>query len=613
MTLKSKLDSRLALLNNCRNLLTRADQRKIVVVAIVQILLSVLDLVGVAIIGVIGALTVNGIQSKPAGSRVTSVLQQIGLEKFNFHSQVAILGIIAGVVFIFRTLLTVYLSRRIFFFLAHKSAAASSDLISKLLSRPMLEVRLKSTQENIYALTAGINAIMLGVIGNIVSIVSDTSLMLILSVGLFLVDPVIATSCVVIFSLIGVLLYFLLNKRAKILGVDRSRFDIASYEKLTEVFSAYRELVVKGRRSYYAKEISKIRHSLGDISAEVAFMPLISKYVIESVVILGALLLSAIQFVLQDATHAIATLAIFLAAGSRIAPAALRIQQGALQMKSSLGVSLPTLELIERLKGHKAEAHFMSKANSDNYLGFKAEITLEKVSFCYPNSPEKTIDDVSLKIAEGKIACLVGPSGAGKTTLVDLILGVITPCSGNVLVSGVSPLDSIKKWEGAIAYVPQDVTIINGSILENVCLGYNTDEIELEKVWNAIRLAELEEYVKSLPNGLNTQVGERGTKISGGQRQRLGIARALSTSPKILVLDEATSSLDGQTESDIANSIQALKGEVTVITIAHRLSTVRGADVVLYLDKGSLIFQGSFDEVRKNVPDFDRQALLMGL
>jgi ABC-type multidrug transport system fused ATPase/permease subunit len=342
-------------------------------------------------------------------------------------------------------------------------------------------------------------------------------------------------------------------------------------------------------------------------------MPLVSKYVIESVVILGALLLSAIQFVLQDATHAIATLAIFLAAGSRIAPAALRIQQGALQMKSSLGVSLPTLELIERLKGHKAETYFMNKTNSDNYLGFKAEIALEKVSFRYPNSPEKTIDDVSLKIAEGKIACLVGPSGAGKTTLVDLILGVIAPSSGNVLVSGVSPLDSIKKWEGAIAYVPQDVTIINGSILENVCLGYNTDEIELEKVWNAIRLAELEEYVKSLPNGLNTQVGERGTKISGGQRQRLGIARALSTSPKILVLDEATSSLDGQTESDIANSIQALKGEVTVITIAHRLSTVRSADVVLYLDKGSLIFQGSFDEVRKNVPDFDRQALLMGL
>ena len=613
MRIKSKLSGRYRVLNNCRNLLSPKDQKKIIAVGIVQVSLSFLDLAGVAVIGVIGALTVNGIQSKAPGNRVNFFLKFIGLDKFDFQTQIAILGLIAGVILISRTLFSVYFTRRTYFFLAHKSAKASSELVSKLLTRPILEARAKSTQETIYALTAGVNGILLGVIGNIVAIVSDTSLLLILSIGLFIVDPIVAFSSVVLFSIIGILLYLLLNKRAKILGVKRSKFDIVSFETITEVLSAYRELIVKGRRNYYSEKIGKIRYSLGDISAEVAFIPLISKYVIESVVVLGALVLSAIQFVLQDASHAVATLSIFLAAGSRIAPAALRIQQGAIQIKSSLGASFPTLEMIDRLEGASLSPIINSSTPSYSHSGFSANVHVEAISFTYPKSANRIISNMSFKIREGDLVCFVGPSGAGKTTLVDLILGVLNPDEGRILISGVTPLESIEKWEGAIAYVPQDVTIINGTFLENVGLGFEVEDLDLIQVWRALRMAELEEYVKSLPKGLETQVGERGTKISGGQRQRLGIARALLTNPKLLVLDEATSSLDGQTESDISNSIQALKGHVTVITIAHRLSTVKKADAVLYLDKGSLIFQGTFDEVRENVPDFDRQAQLMGL
>ena len=613
MRTRSELLSRFRVLNNCRNLLNPNDQKKIIAVGIIQILLSFLDLAGIAVIGVIGALTVNGIQSKVPGNRVSTLLELIGLETYTFQNQIAILGVAAGLILVTRTLFSVYFTRKTYFFLAHKSAKASSELVSKLLSRPLLEVRLKSTQETIYGLTSGVNGILIGVIGTIVAIVSDTALLLILSIGLFVVDPIIAISSAAIFSIIGMLLYLLLSLRVKNLSVNRSKLDIASYESITEALSSYRELVVKGRRKFYANKIGKIRYSLGDISAEVAFIPLISKYVIESVVVLGALLISAVQFVLQDASNAVATLSIFLAAGSRIAPAALRIQQGAIQIRSSLGSSFPTLELIDRLSDTKIQND--SESLAPNYLhpGFCAEVTIKSASFRYPKSEFNNIDDVTLTIQEGELVCFVGPSGAGKTTMVDLILGVLIPQRGEILISGVSPLTSIDTWEGAIAYVPQDVTIINGTILENIGLGFESESLDEIEVWRSLRMAELEDYVLSLPKGLNTQVGERGTKISGGQRQRLGIARALLTNPKLLVLDEATSSLDGQTEFDISTSIQSLKGKVTVITIAHRLSTARNADKVVYMDRGKIIHQGKFDEVRKNVPNFDRQAQLMGI
>jgi ABC-type multidrug transport system fused ATPase/permease subunit len=194
-----------------------------------------------------------------------------------------------------------------------------------------------------------------------------------------------------------------------------------------------------------------------------------------------------------------------------------------------------------------------------------------------------------------------------------VLLGVVHSDSGKVLISGGNPLNTISKWPGAISYVPQNVTVSNGTIRENIALGFPTEVATDELVWSALEIAQLEDFVKSLPLGLETPVGERGTNISGGQRQRLGIARAMFTKPKLLVLDEATSSLDGQTEADISDAIESLQGKVTVVLIAHRLSTVRNAQQVIYMSEGEIRAVGTFEEVRRAVPDFDRQAQLMGL
>jgi ABC-type multidrug transport system fused ATPase/permease subunit len=315
---------------------------------------------------------------------------------------------------------------------------------------------------------------------------------------------------------------------------------------------------------------------------------------------------------LQDAAHAVATLTIFIAAGSRIAPAVLRLQQGSLAIKGSLSSAKPTLDLIEALEDVNLSAK-SDVAPDFDHIEFVPSVEMTDLFFRYPNTEAAALDGQSYSIKAGSSVAIVGSTGAGKTTAVDVLLGILKPERGSVSISGQKPEDAIVKWPGAISYVPQDVVISNGTIRDNVGLGFNPRYIDEELVWDAIIAAQLDSYVNSLPLGLDTQVGERVTRMSGGQRQRLGIARALFTKPKLLVLDEATSALDGETEAAISQAIQNLRGNVTVIMIAHRLSTVRNADSVIYMDKGKVIAIGTFEEVRAKVPDFDRQAKLMGL
>ena len=272
----------------------------------------------------------------------------------------------------------------------------------------------------------------------------------------------------------------------------------------------------------------------------------------------------------------------------------------------------PTLELIEAL-GNASMMENIDDRVDVIHEGFISEIDIMDVSLTYPNKNAPAIANVSLTIPAGTSVAFVGPSGAGKTTMIDILLGVLIPDSGSVLVSGLPPLFTVAKWPGAVSYVPQDVVIAAGTIRENIALGYPMEEATDELVNSALKVAHLDEFVASLPAGIDTQVGERGARISGGQRQRLGIARAMFTRPHLLVLDEATSSLDGETEASISEAIHALRGSTTVVIIAHRLSTVRDADKVVYLSNGKVLATGTFEEVRKAVPDFDHQAKIMGL
>jgi ATP-binding cassette, subfamily B, bacterial PglK len=594
-------------------LLAPKDRRKLGLVVIIQIFLSGLDLFGVALIGVVSALAITGVSGQVTGNRVGAVLEFMQLDGYTFETQVAILGATAGVTLIGRTLLSIFFIRKSLFFLAHKAAIISGDLTSRVLAQPILQLQKRTSQETLYALTEGVRSLTISILGSIVILASDLSLVVVMAIGLLVVDTGTAIGSFIFFTLIAIFLYRLSSARVRFLNSSIAETAIKGNEKIIEVLTNYRESIVRNRRAYYAKEFAKNRLDYSRFAAENAFIPNISKYVLESSVVIGAILLSATQFVLQDARHAVATLAIFLAAGTRVAPAILRIQQGLLLIKGASAQADLTLKLAQEVENYSVAPDTDPVLALENHLNFSADITFRDVSFSYPEGKDKILDQVNIRISPGQFVAFVGSSGAGKSTLVDLLLGVLLPDTGEVRISGDAPSSAIEQSPGAIAYVPQDVGIAIGTIRENIALGFPAEFATDQRISRTLKIAHLETFVNSLENKADTQVGERGAKLSGGQRQRLGIARAMFTNPKLLVLDEATSSLDAETEASVSAAIQALRGGTTILMIAHRLATVRTADLVIYIADGQILAQGTFAEVRKSVPEFDKQAKLLGL
>ena len=593
------------------SLLPNEDRVKIVFVLIIQIFLGVLDLLGVAILGFIGALSFSGVQSLKPGDKTTELLNYLGIESLSFQTQVAVLAATAVFLFIIRTAISIVLLKKSFYFLSRRGAQISTDLFSKLMSSSLITIQERTTQQTLHAITVGVQSITF-ILGISINLIADLSISIVMIIGLLIVDPLLGLLTTLFLGSIGLILYLNTNVKSHKLGFMNKELALSSSENIIEALGSFREIVVKNRRDYFSLELKANRFKAADVLAELTFMPSYSKYLLEAGIIIGAVTIAGIQFLTKDSQAAIAVLSVFLAASTRIAPAIMRIQQSLIQIKGSIGYISPTFELMDSLKNIDKK-ELSNQPFSAEHAGFNPQVRFNSVSYTYPENSFPTINDINLTIDEGSMLGIVGPSGSGKTTLVDLLLGILTPNSGNILISNKQPLDSINAWPGAIGYVPQNVVIVNGSIRDNVTFGYPANTISDELILEALDTAQLGEFTSKSAKGLYTEVGERGTKISGGQRQRLGIARALLSKPRLLVLDEATSSLDGQSEFDVSTDLKAMKGKVTLVIIAHRLSTIREADKIIYLSKGRIINSGTFEEVRNNVPDFDSQAKLMGL
>jgi ABC-type multidrug transport system fused ATPase/permease subunit len=593
-------------------ILSQKDRKKLHMISAFQIALSLLDLVGVTLIGIIGALTINGVRSETPDGRVGQVLSYLGIENFSFQIQTVILSLTAVVLLITRTLLSVIITRRTLFFLSRRSAEISSRLITQVMAQPLSKIKEFNSQYIHYTLSTGTTALTIGVFGSLVSISSDLALILVLGLGLAIIDPLTAFLTIAIFSSILLYMYFLTNKKNQRISKRDSDLKIKDSEILLELVTGYREAFIRNRRGYFVDKAKKVKWEMADFSAEIAWMPNISKYAVEIAFTLGTLLVAGLQFIANDSAQAVGSLTLFLAAGTRVTPALLRIQQNLVSLNGNIIRAKPTIDLFEATNPEYVIPAYDAHIDIE-HSGFHPNLKITNLSFQYPDSDQVALESVNLQISAGETVAIVGPSGSGKSTLVDLILGIYVPKTGIVEISGVTPVESIIKWPGAIGYVPQEIVLMSGSIGENIGSGFDSSEVSSDLIKEALSIAKLDNFVANAQNGIHTQVGERGSKISGGQRQRVGIARAMFTKPKLLVLDEATSSLDGQTESEISEAIQGLKGKVTLILIAHRLSTVQKADRVIYLKDGKIVAQGSFDEVRKSVPDFNKQAQLMGL
>ena len=597
---------------DCLQILIKKDRRKYFTTIVAQMFLAILDLIGVAILGLIGAIAIRGVQSQSPGDRAAKFLNFLGMSQLTFQMQIALLGVFACIFLVSRTLLSMIITRRILHFLSSRSAEISSSLISKLLANENSLLTNENAVKQQFILGPGVSAVAVGILGTFATLAGDFSLFLVITTGVIVVNFEIAILSILIFGGVGFILYFKLHRRAELIGNSLARLSMEADQEIAEIIYGNREIYVRNRRFHYLGRLSQQKRELAFSYAENAFLPNIGKYVLEITVILGAVLVSAWQFLRLDASHAVAGLSIFLIAGTRLAPALLRLQQGFIAIKSHIGVARPTLETLDRVKNFPELPPSNEKIDI-THEGFVPRIEIRSLEFSYSFESNFNLVIPDLKILPGETVAIVGPSGSGKSTLVDLILGLLTPEVGQVLISDLKPETAISEWPGSIGYVPQSIYISQTSILENVALGFSGADIDLELATDALENAQLMDLIDELHEGIYSNVGARGSRLSGGQRQRLGIARSLYTKPKLLILDEATSALDGLTENEVSEAINNLKSTMTVLLIAHRLSTVKIADRIIYMENGKIRSIGNFDELRATIPDFDKQAKLSGM
>lgn len=603
-------------------LLSHRDRRLLYIAIALQMTLSALDLIGVLLFGLVGAMAVSVVQSAPLPPVVLSVQESLGLQDLSPQAMVALIATVAAVALLAKSILNFLLTRRLFRFLANRQALVSARLASEFFTLDLKGIKAKSTQEMTYALTTGASAATTGLLGGLVILVSETSLLLVLAVGLLFIDPLITLGAIAFFALVALALQRLLGTWAQRLSKENSVTDIQSLELIQEATASFRELTVLDRGGLYVERFQALRWRAAKILADREILGQIPKYVLDVSLIVGGLALGAALFTTRDAVAAMGTLALFLVAASRVMPSLLRLQTASLLMRGSEGAAAPTFELKEFLDNH-AQAYrwnlsWATASNADIVREkpinpFVPAVELARVTVSYPGSQAPALKDISLTIPPGSSLAVVGSSGAGKSTLADVLLGLLRPDSGQVLISGVPPLEAFSTWPGCVGYVPQEVALGNASLRANIGMGLPVETINDEAVWQALEDASLLEWATSTGEGLDRLVGERGGSLSGGQRQRVGIARALYSSPRLLIMDEATSALDALTERQINETVFGLSRDVTIVVIAHRLSSVLSANQLAFLDAGQLVATGSFSELRESVPKFREMALAMGL
>lgn len=610
-------------IRNALSMLVAAQRRRFLVASGLQATLGLLDTVGIVMMGLVAAVLASGLDPGRMPSYVKTVLEFTGLGGLTLIQSAAVLGALAVGVMLAKSVLGIFFTRFLYRFLAQQQAQVSERLVRAFLNQPLLFVQGWSTAQAQYALTSGVGLGVVITLGGASSALAELFLFAVVAVVLLFVDPVLSLLVAGIFAVAAVLLVLTFGRRT---SRDAASFRESTVRMDTMVFDAlstYREAMVLNRRDSFARRFTRLAQTNAETNADMQFVLEVPKYLLEALLVVVAFLLALFQLGTKEFPAAAATVALFLTAGFRLIPAMLRFQAAETNVRRGIEGARPTFVLahalnseIQEIQPLTAESRAVTRLREQvetGHQGFEAAVVVDRVTFSYPGSTAPALGDVSLMARPGASIALVGTTGAGKSTLADVILGVLQPDEGSVQVSGVDPVTAVQRWSGAIAYVPQAVALVDGTIRENVALGLPDSAIDDEWVWSALRQAHLADFLQSGREALNTVVGERGVRLSGGQRQRLGIARALFTKPLVLVMDEATSALDAETEDAITRTLRDLEGQVTTITVAHRLATVRFADELLFMRDGVIVARGSFEEVRAQEPDFARQAKLLGL
>jgi len=572
-------------------------------------LTGVLDVVGIALIGLISGLAASSVNPGDPLVIFGFELPQISAETLVW------LVVIVLIVFVGKSLLAVTLSRLISRFLARTEASRAEEIARYLLEGTLGGLQKHSKGEILWGVMGSASYGFTGLMNAFAIMISEGLLLVLIGATFVLVDPIATLFVLVYFGLLVLAIQMFVGRRLKAAGRAASEGNALSTTAIDDIISSFREIAVLRKQDYYVKMFTRYRSRLSHADATYFFLSAMPRYVVETALMLGVVTFVGFQFATGQLTQGLVTVGVFLTGGVRIMGSLLPLQNAVANMHVQGEQATEAHELLAELRSHPRRdspntdtVESLSKVDSSK-SGFDVE--LKNVSFTYDGADSPALRDVSMNVKSGQHVAIIGPSGAGKTTLVDLMLGLIEPTHGSVTIADADPGHLIGAWPGLVSYVPQNPGLISGTIAENIALGLDTEHIDYNKVDAAIKAAFLEEFIASLPDGIHTSVGKQGDALSGGQVQRLGLARALYEQPRLIILDEATSALDATSEAFVAQSLRNLGKNVTVIVIAHRLSTVQHSDVVYVVEDGSITASGTFSKLRKTVPMVAEYVKLM--
>ena len=593
------------------SLLTAKEKLFFSIRAAARIALNGLDIIAVGLMGILGAVTATGLSGQ------NFELLGFALPQPTATNVIALVAIIAGL-FTLKGALGILFARWTAVFLAQVEIKNSAKIARYLFGGSLQRLREYSRAQISFLVGQSTNATFSGVLGAMTTLVIEGTLFLSIFVVFIAVDPIAALVIAVYFSILVFILQLATARRYLSSGRNLQRGAVDAGDSILEMVDGFREIAVLSRQNFFLSRFIEAKKLTARTGVTLQILKGLPRYIAEAGLIVGALGFVAWQLSRGSLGEGLLALGIFLAGSFRMMGAILPLQQVWNELRvmqkwvtTAQDVLVQLRDTPELLDASIYSATRLEEARGarDGRQGLSVE--LDRVSFQHRGSPTLTLEEVTLVAPSGGFIAIVGPSGAGKTTLVDLVLGLYSPLSGSVAIDGVEPEKLREESPGLMSYVPQKPGLVSGSIAENVALGLRPEEWDEAAIWEALEGAQLAELVRGLPDNIHSALGSHSDALSGGQIQRLGLARALYTKPHLIVLDEATSALDAATEAGIAAAIRNLGQETTVMVIAHRLSTIQHADRVYVMEDGKILDSGTFKEVRKRVPMIEEYVKLM--
>ena len=490
-------------------------------------------------------------------------------------------------IYIFKSLYLIWMYNESYKFSARIKSEMAEKMMIAYLKQPYKFFLNKNSSEIIRAVNQDSGHIY-EIIVNIIMIFSSGLTTIALITTLLLTNVMMTFVVSIFLAISGLIIVFVVQKKIRYYGGRNQVLSGFLIKYLQQNLEGIKEIKILGNEDYFVKRYISTYKEMADVGRKNSLVNMIPKYFVEAVVISAIMLYFGINVKFNpNYMEIIPQLTVFVAAAVKLMPSVNSI----FSYFNTLMYHKAPLDLVYKdiKEADKLDNGELLLGKKHEKLKFVENASLKDVTFRYDNTTKTILENINLSIEKGKSIALIGPSGGGKTTTADIILGLLEPTEGKVLVDGVDIRTNLQGWRRQFGYIPQTIYLTDDTIKNNIALGVAEEDIDEEKVWNAIKKAQLFDFVQELDKGLDTMIGERGARISGGQRQRIGIARALYHDPEILVFDEATSALDNNTEKEVMNAIESLQGTKTMIIIAHRLSTIEKCDEVYRIEKGQVV------------------------